>query len=225
MTNLKRISVKSTGLLAVAFMAAALSFHAPQSWAQDLGNYGNVWEIKEQDAIDQIKGKLSRMEKNGELKRMWEKHRDSQLSQIENPAPLPGISKATAAKVWTFDPTFTFGEDVTDHLGNVIARAGTKVNPLQYTPLTKTLIFIDARDPAQVAFAKARSDANPRDKVILVGGSFLKLNREWKRPTYFDQRGHLTTRMGIKRVPAVVTQKGAVLQIEEIVVGALASRK
>lgn len=225
MTTPKLSWADSAGRLAAALLAAAFAFLPVISSAQDLGTYGNVWEIKEQDAIDQIKGKLSRMEKSGELKRMWEKHRDTQLAQIENPAPLPGITKALAAKTWSFDPTFTFGEDVTDHLGNVIARAGTKVNPLQYTPLTKSLIFIDGRDPAQVAFAKARSDANPRDKVILVAGSFLKLNREWKRATYFDQRGHLTTRMGIKRVPAVVTQKGNVLQIEEILVGAPPTRK
>lgn len=225
MTTPKPSWAKSSGRLAAAIVAAALSFLPAAAPAQDLGTYGNVWEIKEQDAIDQIKGKLSRMEKSGELKRMWEKHRDTQLSQIENPAPLPGISKVATAKSWSFDPTFTFGEDVTDHLGNVIARAGSKVNPLQYTPLTKALIFIDGRDPAQVAFAKARSDANPRDKVILVGGSFVKLTREWKRPVYFDQRGHLTTRMGIKRVPAVVAQKGLALQIDEILVGQPATRK
>lgn len=219
MTSLKPRSAKSSLSLAAALVVAAFSCSPGAALAQDLGSYGNVWEIKEPDAIDQMKGKLSRMEKSGELRKMWEKHRDSQLAQIEEPAALPGISKASQPRVWSFDPTFTFGEDVTDHLGNVIVRAGTAVNPLRYTPLTKSLIFIDARDPAQVAFAKARSDANPRDKVILVGGSFLKLNRAWKRPTYFDQRGHLTTRMGIKRVPAVVTQKGLVLEIQEFVVG------
>jgi conjugal transfer pilus assembly protein TraW len=32
-----------------------------------------------------------------------------------------------------------------------------------------------------VAFAKARSDVGPRDKVVLVAGAFLKLNRRWNR--------------------------------------------
>ena len=205
-------------LLSAALVVAAC-FSGPAA-AQRLGNYGNVWEIQEQDAIDMLKGKLTQMEKKGELKKLWTDYRDRYLNTIENPEPLPGITKASAAAVRIFDPSFTFAEDIQDHLGNVVVRAGTKVNPLEKMPLTKALIFIDGRDPAQVAFAKTRSDANPRDKVILVAGSFLKLNREWKRPIYFDQRGHLSTRMGIKRVPAVVSQKGAVLQIEELVLPA-----
>lgn len=52
--------------------------------------------------------------------------------------------------------------------------------------------------------------------MILVAGSFLKLNREWGRPVYFDQMGILTKKFGIERVPAVLTQKGRELQIEEL---------
>ena len=204
-------------IFVTAVHAAVILLAAPTASAQQLGVYGNVWEIREPDAIDALKGKLTAMEKNGELKRLWEGYRDQHVASIENPAPIRGISKATAAAVRTFDPSVVFGEDVTDpSSGKLLVKAGTKVNPLDYTPLTKALIFIDGRDPAQVAFAKSRSDANRRDKVILVAGSFLELNRKWGRVTYFDQRGHLTTRFGIKRVPAVVSQKGRALQIEEI---------
>ncbi|WP_225934826.1 hypothetical protein [Cupriavidus sp. EM10] len=76
-------------------------------------------------------------------------------------------------------------------------------------------MFIDGRDPKQVQYAKKRIDENPRDKVVLVAGSFLKLDREWKRPVYFDQQGILTQHFGIKRVPAVLSQKGKMLQVEE----------
>lgn len=207
---------------AAMVLAVVASHHAV---AQDLGDYGQVYGIQEKDAIDQITGKLTELDKRGELKKLWEKHRDKNLAAIENPAPLPGISTVATAKVWTFDPSFTFSEDIKDHLGNLLVRAGTKVNPLQYTPLTKSLIFIDGRDPAQVAYAKKRTDEHPRDKVILVAGSFLKLNREWKRPTYFDQRGHLTSRLGIKRVPAIVTQSGTLLRVEEFVPGSTGQRK
>lgn len=78
-----------------------------------------------------------------------------------------------------FDPTYTYAETVKDHLGNVLVPAGTKINPLDYTPLSKAIIFIDGRDPKQLAYAKQRTEEHPRDKVILVAGSFLKLNREW----------------------------------------------
>lgn len=199
-----------------AALVAAASFSGV-AIAQDLGNYGNVWGIQEQDAIDMLKSKLSAMQKSGEMDKIWGNYRDRYIDRVENPEPLPGISSTMKERSWNFDPTYTFPDDVRDTKGNLLVKAGTKANPLQYTPLTKSLIFIDGRDPAQVAYAKARTDANPRDKVILTAGSFLKLNRAWKRVTYFDQRGILTTRFGIKHVPAIVAQEGSVLRVKEFI--------
>jgi conjugal transfer pilus assembly protein TraW len=52
--------------------------------------------------------------------------------------------------------------------------------------------------------------------VILTGGSYLDLMRRWKRPVFFDQQGTLTDKLGIRHVPALVTQDGKRLKIEEI---------
>lgn len=184
--------------------------------AEQLGQYGNTWNIQEQDAIDMIKGRLGEMEKRGELTKYWNDYRDTQLAGLENPKPLPGIEPVVEPQIRMYDPTYTYAETVKDHLGNVLVPAGTKINPLDYTPLSKAIIFIDGRDPKQLAYAKQRTEEHPRDKVILVAGSFLKLNREWGRPVYFDQQGILTRKFGIERVPAVLTQKGRQLQIEEL---------
>ena len=48
------------------------------------------------------------------------------------------------------------------------------------------------------------------------GGSYLDLMRRWKRPVFFDQQGQLTDKLGIRHVPALVTQDGKRLKIEEI---------
>ncbi|MDR9837065.1 MULTISPECIES: type-F conjugative transfer system protein TraW [Herbaspirillum] len=183
--------------------------------AEELGQYGNTWAIQEQDAVDMIKERLGRMEKRGQLKKFWEDYRSRQLANLENPPPVAGITTATERKVWTYDPTYTYSDTVKDHLGNIIVPSGTKLNPLDYVRLSKALVFIDGRDPKQVRYAKQRSDANPQDKIILVAGSFLKLNREWKRQVYFDQQGILVKHFGLKHVPAVISQQGKTLQVEE----------
>lgn len=58
------------------------------------------------------------------------------------------------------------------------------------------------------------------DRVILVGGSHFKikeeLGREHEDKVYFDQNGELTSKFGIKASPAIVTQDGLILKIEEI---------
>lgn len=183
--------------------------------AQDLGRHGSVYEIQERDAVDMLQSKLAEKERSGELRKLWEDYRKNYLGQLENPAPIPGIVPTDKASIRTMNPSFTFPENVYDHLGNLVVREGAVINPLQYTPLSKDLLFIDGRDPAQVEYAKKRLEARPRDKIILVAGSFLQLNRETQRPTYFDQRGILTTRLGIKKVPALVSQRGNLLQIHE----------
>ena len=77
--------------------------------------------------------------------------------------------------------------------------------------------FIDARDAAQVKRASGILDERGgKLKVILTGGSYLDLMRRWKRPVFFDQQGTLTDKLGIRHVPALVTQDGKRLKIEEI---------
>jgi conjugal transfer pilus assembly protein TraW len=56
-----------------------------------------------------------------------------------------------------------------------------------------------------------------RLKPILVGGSYLDLMKTWRTPVYYDQQGVLTRRLGIKQVPAIVSQEGQRLRIDELV--------
>jgi hypothetical protein len=73
----------------------------------------------------------------------------------------------------------------------------------------QALLFIDARDTAQVKRASGILDERGgKLKVILTGGSYLDLMRRWKRPVFFDQQGTLTEKLGIRHVPALVTQDG-----------------
>ena len=56
-----------------------------------------------------------------------------------------------------------------------------------------------------------------RVKPILVGGSYLQLMKSWQIPVYYDQQGLLTKRFRITQVPAIVSQEGMRLRIDELV--------
>ena len=56
-----------------------------------------------------------------------------------------------------------------------------------------------------------------RIKPILVGGSYLDLMKAWRVRVYFDQHGALTRQLGIAQVPAIVSQEGLRLRIDEVV--------
>ena len=41
--------------------------------------------------------------------------------------------------------------------------------------------------------------------------------KAWRTPVYYDQQGVLTRRLGIKQVPAIVSQEGRRIRIDELV--------
>ena len=103
--------------------------------------------------------------------------------------------------------------------GKVIVEKGQKVNPLNEMSMTKWLIFFDARDEKQIRKAEALiKQAQGNAKPILTGGSYLDLQKRWKKQVYFDQQGTLVKKFGIKQIPAVVYQEGKLLRIDELAV-------
>ena len=199
-------------LLAVASSAFALPAHA-----QHLGVIGPGYPIAEPSLLALIQSKLRELAANGGLERL---QRDSQARirrQIEEPAPVAGLTRTATARTFHFDPSIEVPHPISDAEGRLIVAPGTRVNPLDVVSLSRPLFFFDARDAEQVELAR-RELAGQRGqvKLILTGGSYLDLMRRMKQTVYYDQKGLLTTRLGIRQVPARVTQDGKRLRIDEL---------
>lgn len=181
-----------------------------------LGNYGNLWPIDEEHAVEQTLNKLREMERTGELKERMDRYKADVIDSIENPEAVPGIQTVTFPRTYLLDPSVTVQENVLDDAGNLMVLAGTRINPLEYTRWTKSVLLIDARDPRQIKLALDRLDQHPNDKVILTGGSYTKFMREHKKKVYFDLGGAFTTRFDLRYVPALISQEGKALKVQEI---------
>jgi conjugal transfer pilus assembly protein TraW len=185
--------------------------------ANDLGVVGPTYEIAERDLIEVMKDKFRRMEKSGELARLQENYKQKVIDAVEKPRPVHGVSTTETARTFYVDPTWTLDRNVVDEQGKLLFPAGTKVNPLDYAPLTQYLLFFDQREKAQVAFARRFIEqSKARVKPILVGGEPLKLMRQWKREVFYDQGGVLSRKFLLKHSPAIVSQEGKRLRIDEI---------
>lgn len=195
----------------------ALSAFCAGLHAEDLGTIGPTYEIAERDLIEVIKDKFRRMEKTGELAGMQEDYKRKVIGGIERPRPVPGIRATETARTFFIDPTWTLDRNVVNEKGAVLYPAGTRVNPLDYERMSQALLFFDARDKEQVAFAKRfMAESKMRVKPILVGGEPMKLMREWKREVFYDQGGALSKRFSITQSPAVVSQEGRQLRVDEL---------
>jgi conjugal transfer pilus assembly protein TraW len=185
--------------------------------ANDLGVVGPTYEITERDLIEVMKDRFRRLEQTGEFLKLEERYKAKVVDAIERPRPIPGITSTQSARTFFVDPSWTLDRNVVDEKGQVLFPAGIRVNPLDYAPLTQKLLFFDQRDRSQVAFARRfLAEATARVKLILVGGEPLKLMRQWKREVFYDQGGVLSRKFRLQQVPALISQDGNRLRVDEI---------
>ena len=189
----------------------------PAAQADDLGVVGPTYEIAEQDLLEAIQSRLKQMEKTGELARKQSEYRDSVIGAVEKPKPVPGLKATASKRTYYIDPTFVLDHDIRNADGAILFAHGLKVNPLDHVSLGEELIFFDGRDRRQVSFAQQTlRHLKGAAKPIMVAGEPLNLMRAWKRRVFYDQGGALVRRLGIRQVPAVVTQDGKRLRVDEV---------
>ena len=194
-------------------LALLVSAFTKQALAKDFGVVGHSYEIVEEDIIAYIKSKLSTLD----LSALQEEMQDKVRSSTTRPKPLIDINKAKESKEYYYDPTYVLDRSIYDHNGSLMHLVGTKINPLSKLPLSNALIFIDGADKEQVNYALEQYNALERKaKIILTSGSPIELQKLHKVWIYFDQFGSLTTKLGIKHVPTIVTQDALQLKINEV---------
>lgn len=184
---------------------------------KDFGVHGHVFEILETDLLSQIEEKLAALEASGDLEVHQQKLLEKAQHKIENPSPVQGLKRAQTTRTFLYDPSITVPYDLKDDKGCVFQKAGTKVNPLTFKPLSKDLVFFDGREASQVQWVEATYLSTQRPaKLILVGGRPFELMTRWKKEVYFDQQGHLVSHFGLTAVPAFIRQKENFLEITEV---------
>jgi conjugal transfer pilus assembly protein TraW len=210
----KRTAGRNT-LLGVTLAVATAATSAAR--AQDLGVIGPVYPIAEPSLLEVILERLRTAEHDGTLARLQRDAQSRIRHAVDDPTPVAGLGRTREARRFHHDPSIVVQEAIRDSDGRVIVPPGTVVNPLDTVRLSQALLFLDARDRGQVEQARKLVDERKGQvKVILTGGSYLELMRRWQRPVFYDQHGALTTRLGIRNLPALVTQEGRRLRIDEL---------
>ena len=183
--------------------------------AKDIGVIGKTYPIIEQDLIEQIKGKISAKEESGELNELNQQW----LGRSKDYATAPKglfLPVAVVPKITLLETQITLKTDLTGIEGKVLYPKGTTVNPLKIMRLTYAMCFIDGDDEKQVAWMLEHCTKNPRNKLVLVNGELELLSQRTGLRLFFDQNGHLIRRLKITALPAVLSQKGGDLYVEEI---------
>ena len=198
-------------------LVLGLMLGATGARAMDLGVIGPTYEISEPHLLQMIEQRLRAKERSGELGRLEAQVRERGIATVKNPPPVTGLRATETVRTFYFDPSFTLDRNILGPQGELLFAAGTRKNPLEVVSLSSHLLFFDGRDPRQRDQARRLIvHYGGRVKPILVAGSYLELMQAWRLPVYFDQLGRLTHRFGITQVPALVSQEGMRLRIDEL---------
>lgn len=211
-------------LLATIFAIAATDLHIQSHQTNDqksidIGTYGETFPIQEKNLLEVIKNKLQKLFESGQLETHQKAIAEKAKDQLNRPIPVKGLDKTTNPRSFTYDPSITVPYDLKDHEGRVFHTKGTKVNPLETHSFKYPFLFVDGDDSQQVAWAireHQAAKATLKPKIILVQGAPLELSNQLNLPVYFDQSGILVKKLGIRQIPAKVSQQEELLVVDEV---------
>ena len=181
--------------------------------AKDLGVRGETWAIAEPDLLQVLEARLQELDRSGAMAAIEEEAQARVRARLETPAPVAGIAPATTLRSRLVDPSVVLDRDVRVPDGTVLASAGTRLNPLDHTPFSRDLLFIDGRRDGEVAWALGHAGPST---IVLLAGRPLDLMRRHGRPFFFDQGGRLAARFGLAATPVLIEQAGRRLRLTEV---------
>jgi conjugal transfer pilus assembly protein TraW len=195
----------------VLLVLLALSFDVI---GNDLGSIGETYPVKELDMIEYLKERASKLNSSGRMDTINDMMSDSAESYAMRP-PGMKLPRAEKYRAVEYTPMIVLSEDLKDHEGRVIHKAGKTVNALEHVSLSTPFCFIDGDDEKQVEWIAHYCPNDINYKVILVDGPILELIKKTNRRLYFDQNSVLVKRLNISSLPAVLRQSDKVLYVEE----------
>lgn len=179
---------------------------------------GPVYPIVEADMMEAMMKKLNKLEANGTLDKLKKEAVTRSLNHAQKPPATLGLSPSVKSNTWFVDPSYVAARDITTPDGRFVARAGEKVNPLDYVSLTRYIILFNGENEKEVKAAKKLGDFYKGNvKYVLEAGSPVELSKKWGTQVYFDQYGALVHKYGIRHTPAMISQEGKQLRIDEMV--------
>lgn len=192
-----------------AWLVVALLVASPSA-AKDLGAVGKTYAIAERSAIEEMKERAAKVD--------WKKL----LSKVkpENYRPANRVSLPRASKPVTrlVDLTYSLEMDIPDGKGGILYPKGYTFNPLDYISYPKTLVLVNAEDPAQLKWFKASEFAKRIDVMLLItDGPFADVIKSLQRPVFYaDSR--IASKFDIQALPSTVRQSGRFMEVREYVV-------
>jgi conjugal transfer pilus assembly protein TraW len=232
MRNFKGLIYSTLSFSFISLTALLSLFISGVSFSKNLGQYGHVYEIVEQNMLDFIHDRLLYLQETGELAKLESEAKARVNASILRPTPVR-LMTTTDPKVFYYTPIYTLPNDVYDGKGKILYPKGTRFNAMDGNtypePLRQYhfvlpnwpghLIFFNGDDMQQLNWLhKTMLEMNAKKasyKLVMTGGNLKDTMTAVNIRVCFDQYGKLSDQFGIKHVPSIVTQENTQFKIQE----------
>lgn len=172
----------------------------------DFGFLGPTRNIIERNLLEEIEDRLSRIDGDALKKKA--------VDNFWNKRQFTRVPAASKTEEFYINPTVKVTKDIVNPNGDVLARAGDILNPLDAMPNNNTYILFNARDLNQLQWVDHHLKANQYTGIVMLMTSELDkddgwnhlsaLRKHFSRELYLVPQ-ELVDRFSISGLPAVVT--------------------
>ncbi|MCT8865733.1 MULTISPECIES: TrbC family F-type conjugative pilus assembly protein [Shewanella] len=204
--------IMMTGMTQMAFFNEKV---ATVKQSVDFGAYGATFPVKELSLIEQIKRRMETID--------WEQKKQAATQNYWKKRAKFPLELAAKDDVFYIDPTVTIKRDVINRAGVVLARAGSKFNPLAEMPNAYLRLYIlDPTDPKQLAWLDTKKESfDYRDQIIINQldaergwDGLAELRRRYGRDVFLLEQ-ELITKFALKAVPSIVSMENNFIKVSE----------
>lgn len=173
--------------------------------AGDLGVKGPTVPVKERSIIEVMQERMARYD--------WEGQRKKTIQTFWSRQNFESLPAARLSKVWFINPTVRVTADVVNPRGDVLARAGDVLNPLDVPTGQQNFLLFDATDARQLEWATKEASKNHIGPVVIMTSQLSK-EKGWEHleqlRQHFQQEMYIIPKELIKRfhveaLPVMIT--------------------
>jgi len=170
---------------------------------------GEVYGIREKDALEEIKEKASKINVTEVRRKLFE----SFERQMKVKTGLPHACENSS---FSFYPIYTLDVDIRDEKGNVIYPKGYSFNPLDYMPFPFTFVFFDGTSQKEIEWVKKAFLKNDSNVFLVVTeGDIREVVKKLGRPVYVMNE-LMRERFRVRKTPSVVRAVRNYIVVHEV---------
>ncbi|HAS0789572.1 TrbC family F-type conjugative pilus assembly protein [Escherichia coli] len=171
----------------------------------DLGQKGPTKPVKERSIIETMQERLAKYD--------WEGQKKKTIQSFWSRQQFEQLPAARLNKIWFINPTVRVKADVVNPRGDVLARAGDVLNPLDIPTGQQNFLLFDATDTRQLEWATKEAAKKHTGPVVIMTSQISKekgwdhleaLRQQFQQEIYLIPK-ELIKRFHIAALPVMIT--------------------